>query len=202
MTGRREAAHHAGALRVMRRIRRGGAAFAAADLDFADHAARRVDQPGGRQRPDRERRRRGVAADAAHVLRGLQLGAMQLRQAVDELRQPRRIRVRLAVPLVVAGGVAQAEVGAEIDDAIGERRELIDPAHRAAVRQAEEQQIAFLDRFRSHELQLRAFAKIRMREVDELAVEPLARDLLHLEMRMREREAQQFAAGIAGGADD
>ena len=80
--------------------------------------------------------------------------------------------------------------------------ELIDPAHRAAVRQAEKQQIAFLDRLRAHELQLRPLPQIRMREVDELAVEPLARDLLHLEIRMREREAQQFAAGVAGRADD
>ena len=41
-----------------------------------------------------------------------------------------------------------------------------------------------------------------MREVHELAVEPLARDLLHLEIRMGEREPEQLAAGVAGGADD
>ena len=93
--------------------------------------------------------------------------------------------MRLAVPRVVVRRIAQPEVGAQIDDAIGERGEVIDPAHRAAVRQAEEQQIAFLDRLRAHELQLRAFPQIGMREVHELAVEPLARDLLHLEMRMR-----------------
>ena len=80
--------------------------------------------------------------------------------------------------------------------------ELIDAAHRAAVRQAEEQQVALLDRFRAHELELRALPQIRVREVDELAIEPLARDLLHLEMRMGKREAQQFTAGVAGRADD
>jgi hypothetical protein len=41
-----------------------------------------------------------------------------------------------------------------------------------------------------------------MREVHELAVEPLACDLLDLEMGMREGEAKQLATGVAGGADD
>jgi hypothetical protein len=41
-----------------------------------------------------------------------------------------------------------------------------------------------------------------MREMHELPVETLARDLLHLEIRMGKREAQQFAAGVAGRADD
>ena len=86
-------------------------------------------------------------------MRGLQLGAMQLRQAVDELREPVRTGVRLAVPPVLAGRIAQPEVGAEIDDAIGERGEMVDPAHRAAMGQAQEQQVAFLDRLGSHELE-------------------------------------------------
>ena len=41
-----------------------------------------------------------------------------------------------------------------------------------------------------------------MREVDELAIEPFARNLLHLEVGVREREAKQFAPGVAGRADD
>src|SRR5215204_3216456 len=41
-----------------------------------------------------------------------------------------------------------------------------------------------------------------MCEMHELAVEPLARDLLHLEVRVRERQTQQFSTGIAGRADD
>ena len=127
---------------------------------------------------------------------------MQFRKPVDKFLEPRRIRMWLAVPRVVAGGITQAEVGAEIDDAIGDRRELIDPAHRAAVRQAEEDQIAFLDRLGAHELQLRASPQIGMREVDELAIEPLAGDLPDLEMRMREREPKKFAPGVTGGADD
>src|SRR5689334_7279415 len=113
---------------------------------------------------------------------------MQLRQSVHEFLEPRRVRMRLAVPRVVIGGVPQPEIRAEIDDPIRERREMIDAAHRAAVGQTEKQQIAFLDRFGSNEFQLRAFTKVRMREVYELAIEPLARDLLHLELRMRQGE--------------
>ena len=41
-----------------------------------------------------------------------------------------------------------------------------------------------------------------MREVHELPVETLARDLLHLEVRMGERKPEQFAAGVPGRADD
>ena len=41
-----------------------------------------------------------------------------------------------------------------------------------------------------------------MREVNELAIEPFARDLLDLEVWMPESETQQLAAGVAGCADD
>lgn len=41
-----------------------------------------------------------------------------------------------------------------------------------------------------------------MREVDELAVEPFARNLPDVQPRMCQREAQQFAAGIARRAND
>src|SRR5205085_11842950 len=124
-----------------------------------------------------------------------------LGQAVDKLLHPRWIRMRLAVPLVVAGRVTQPEIRAEINDAIRERREMIDTAHGAAVRQPEKEQIALLDRLGSDELELRALPQVRMREMHELAIQPLTGDLLHLEIRMGQRQTQQFAAGIAGGAD-
>ena len=41
-----------------------------------------------------------------------------------------------------------------------------------------------------------------MREVDELAVEPLARDLLDLELGVRQGETKELASGISGGAND
>src|SRR5687768_3721034 len=41
-----------------------------------------------------------------------------------------------------------------------------------------------------------------MREMHELAVEPLAGDLLDLELRMRERQTQQLATGVPGRTDD
>ena len=100
--------------------------------------------------------------------------------------------MRLAVPLVVVSRVTQAEVRAQIDDAVGEGGQVIDPAHGAAVGQPEKQQIAFLDCLRSLELELRALSEVGMREVHELSVKALARDLLDLEMRMRQCEAEQF----------
>ena len=41
-----------------------------------------------------------------------------------------------------------------------------------------------------------------MREVDELAIEPFARDLFDREVRMPEREPQQLAAGVTRRAND
>jgi hypothetical protein len=110
--------------------------------------------------------------------------------------------VRLPVPGVVSGCIAQAKIGAEIDNAIGDRGELVDPSHRTAVRQSEKQQIALLDRLRSHELQLCSLAEIRMREVHELPIEPLAGDLFHFELRVREGQTKQLASGVPGGANN
>ena len=72
----------------------------------------------------------------------------------------------------------------------------------AAVRQAEKQQVDAFQRLRAHELERRAPSQIRMREVDELPVEPLAGHLPDVDVRMGEEEPQQLAAGVAGRADD
>ena len=66
---------------------------------------------------------------------------MELRQPIDEAVEPRGLRVRRAIPARVVVGAPEPKVRAEIDDAIGEGRELINAARRAAVRQAQEQQI-------------------------------------------------------------
>jgi hypothetical protein len=93
------------------------AAFAGADLDLADHAAA-SSASCGKERIDRQVGGGGVAADAADAARGAHLLAVQFRQAVDELLQPGRVGVRLAIPAHVIVGVAQAKVGAEVDDAL------------------------------------------------------------------------------------
>ena len=79
---------------------------------------------------------------------------------------------------------------------------VVDARHRAAVRQAQKQHVHALERLGARELQRRAAPQIGVREVDELAVEPLAGHLRHVEPRMAEQEPKQLAAGVAGGADD
>ena len=76
----------------------------------------RIDQPGLQQRRQRQNGRGRIAARIGHQLRRRNLLAEQLRQSVDDLAQPLRVGVFLAVPLGVDLGVVQAIVGAEIDD--------------------------------------------------------------------------------------
>ena len=52
------------------------------------------------------------------------------------------------------------------------------------------------------ELQTGGAAQVRMHAVGELPGEALGGDLGYLDLRMGEEQAQQFAAGIAGGACD
>ena len=75
-----------------------------------------ADQPGARQRREREERRGRVAAGRADdrdrgVDQGCELGAVELGQAVDGLVEEVGPRVLEAVPARVVGGVAEAEVG-------------------------------------------------------------------------------------------
>jgi hypothetical protein len=110
--------------------------------------------------------------------------------------------MRLAVPALVERGIAQAEVGGEVDHARRERREPIDRLHRAAVRQAEEQHVAGLELIERDEFQLARGAQVRVSEVDEGACISLARDLRDVDLRVREQQAQQLAPGVAGRAGD
>ena len=76
-----------------------------------------ADQPGPRQRRQRQQRRGRVAARRADdrdrgVDQGLELGAVELRQAVDRLVEEVRPWVLEAVPAWIVGGVAEPEVRA------------------------------------------------------------------------------------------
>ena len=52
------------------------------------------------------------------------------------------------------------------------------------------------------ELQAGGAAQVRMHAVGELPGEALGGDLGYLDLRMAEQQAQQLAAGVAGGAGD
>ena len=75
-----------------------------------------VDQPRPRQRREREQRRGRIAARVRDQRGAADLLAVQLREAVDGLAEQLG-RLVLAVPAPVHRGVAQAEVGAQVDDA-------------------------------------------------------------------------------------
>jgi len=127
---------------------------------------------------------------------------VQLGQAVDEPAEPVGLRVGMSIPAVIVTGVPEAEVGAEVDDARGERGERVDAGHGTAVWQAKEQQIAGGEAVCGRKLEARAPPKVGVREVHELTVEPLAGDLLHANVRVLQQQAEQFASGVAGGADN
>ena len=130
------------------------------------------------------------------------LRSIELGQAVHEAVEPCRVGVRRAIPARVVFAPTEAEVRAQIDDAIRQLGELLDAANCAPVRQAEEQDVDPLQRLGPHELERRPAPQIGMREVHELAVQPLARHLPHVEAWMAEEQPDQLAAGVAGRADD
>ena len=80
-----------------------------------------ADEPGTGERGERQQRRRRVAARRAderdrRIDERLELGAMQLGQAVDGDVEELGDRVLEAVPARVVGRVAKPEVGPEVDD--------------------------------------------------------------------------------------
>ena len=136
-------------------------------------------------------------------VRGLQLGAVQLRQAVDELRSHAGLACGLPYQRVVVGRIAQAEVGAQVDDAIGQRGE----AARCGSSRCRAAGRGTADRTSRAPPSARTSACVRLRRLGcvKWTNWPSSRSLVtccHLEVRMRQRQAQQLAAGVAGGADD
>ena len=89
----------------------------------------------------------------------------------------------------------RAKVGAEVDDAFRQPGVMLDLLHRAAVGQAQKEQVARFDLARADELQLRAPAQVGMGEMDKAAGVALAGCLLHGYLRVVEQVAEQFAAG-------
>ena len=202
VTGGGEAAHHARPFGVVGRIAGLVAPLAAADLDFADHAATQIDQIVGKERPDRQVGGGRVAADTADIVGVGQFTPMEFGQPIDKLGQPRGIGVGLAIPTDIIFRVAQAEIGAQINDAPGQAGKVVDPLHRAAVGQAKKEQIAAFEIVSADKLQLGAPAQIGVSEMDERTGVPFACDLFDNNMGVVEQQPQQLATDIAGCADN
>lgn len=75
-----------------------------------DDDVRRIDEPR-HERNDAQSRRRRVAARVCDHLRGADLVAEQLGQAVDRVLEVVQVDVGLVIPLLVVGGFLQAVVG-------------------------------------------------------------------------------------------
>ncbi len=184
VTGGGKAAHDAGSFGVVGRVAGLVAPFAAADLDFADHAAAGVNEIVGKERPDREIGGGRIAADAADIVGVGQLGAVEFGQPVDKLGQPGRVGMGLAIPAPIVVGVAQTEIGTQVDNALSQPGKVVDPFHRAAVGQAQKEQITAFQIFSADKLQLGAPAQIGMGEMDKRTGITFAGHLLYSNVRM------------------
>ena len=110
------------------------------------------------------------------------------------------MRMWLAVPPLVVGGVAQAMVAGQVDDQGGTALEFVGAVR--PIRQAEKEHVAARHILVVDELQIGALAQIRMRRRDRLARERLAAGDDLPDLRMAEQQTQQLTAGVAAGADD
>ena len=99
-----------------------------------------VDQAGLEQRPQRQLRGGRVAAGVGDQIGRPDRLARELGQAVDGILLALGRPVRLAVGPLVERGVAQAEIGREVDH-LGAARQLADHVLGRAVRQAAEHDI-------------------------------------------------------------
>ena len=175
------------------------AGFAGTDQHVDD---RRFDNSGGGQRPQGQNGRRRVTPGAGHQVRIAQRLPVQFRDPVDKAAQQIRARMRAAVPARVSGGVSEPEVGAQVDDPSGDLAELVHPSSRLPVREAHKEHITAGKLLQRTETEPGRAAQVRMHAVRELPGKALGGDFRYLDLRMAEHQAEQFAAGVAGGPGD
>ena len=106
-----------------------------------DHVA---DQAALGKRREGEHRRGGIAAGVRDQLGGAHPVAVELGEPVDGALQQVGLAVR-PVPALVAGHVAQAEVGGEVDDQGAQAPQLGDERCRRAVRVGDDRSVELLD---------------------------------------------------------
>ena len=170
-----------------------------------DDQPARLDEAGGDERRERERRGRHVAAGCGDEPRPGERGAGELRQAVD--REPEEFRrgVDEAVPASVGRRVLQAEVRAEVDD---ERNHLHEPRHdrlRAPSGHGDEGDVTARARRRVGRLRRQtrvAPAEAREEFADRRPGRRLGLGRDDLEIGMRRQQSQQLGTEIPRRPDD
>src|ERR1019366_19384 len=116
-----------------------GGAAAAGDAALAvDDDAVRFKVAAGGQRRKAEYARLRIATGVGKELGRDDFLAVHFRQTVDRLGEMREVFVTGAVPLGVDVGIAEAVVGAEVDDAEAVSQQRRQYAHAGAVRQTAE----------------------------------------------------------------
>ena len=115
---------------------------------------------------------------------------MQFGDAVDEIAETLRLWMGSAVPGLVGRVVAQAKIGRQVDQGIGERLELCQAIHQLPVRQAQEQHVAGFELGAGHEAPGANPAQVRMQAGDRLAGMALGGRLLNLDAGMKRQDTQ------------
>ena len=202
VAGRLEGAHGAAAFGVMRAESGRAARAGRSGLRLDDDRAREIDDLGLEEGVETEDAGGGHAAGAGDQIGVADLLAVQLGYAVDERSQQLRVLVLVAVPLRVVGGIAQPEVGAEVDDDRRLLAQLGHLPHGDAVRQRAEDDVGRLQVGERRELEVGSLAQVGMDRTDELAGVPLRGDLLDRDLGMIEQQADQLAAGVAAAANN
>ncbi len=190
-------------------------------VDFAEHhlglriaagagdAALRVDdevpdEPGTRQGSERQQRRRGVAAGRTDqrdrgVYEGLELGTMQLGQAVDGDVEKLGDGVLESVPARVVGGVTKPEVGPEVDDRRAAGDQVRYELRGGPVGKGQERRVD-VGELRAHRQV--GGGEVRVVGADRIVLAVTAGQPDDLDVRMARQQPDELAAGVPGRADD
>ena len=176
----------------------------------ARHAALRIDhdirdEPGPGERGQGEDRRGRVAArraddGAGPRAQGRQLGAMELREAVDRAGEELRPRVVEVVPGRVVRRVAEPEVRPQVDDGLAAVEELVDPVRNRSVREGEEDGLCVVGHVVVHAQVPRGEVRVEVR--DGVALALAAHEARDPHVRVQRQEPDQLRADVPGGTDD
>ena len=199
---RSETAHGTGAHRMMGGIAGFVAGFAAAHLDFAKQIGIGGKQARLDHRQDGQVDGGGVASDTGDVARASDLLSVEFGQAVDKPFQPFGGGMGFAIPFGIQVGIVEPKIGAAVHDPFGQPLEPVDLLHRLSVRQAEEQELHGLKFIQPGELEPGPLAQVGMGEVDKRTLVAFAGDLGHRKGGVIQKQAQQFAAYVAGSPGD
>ena len=125
---------------------------------------------------------------------------MELREAVDGGGEELGPRVLEAVPGGVVGGVAEAEVRAEVDDRLALVEELVDPRRDRPVGEGEEHGLGVVGHLVEHLEPGRHEARVEA--LDRVAVALASHEAGDLDVRVAREEPDQLRAHVPRRADD